>query len=173
MKSYYNLELENAQRRVRSQVTQAYFPVLLIKTNVNTLDNNIDNLEKLLRETEAQYEAGFVEKLDVDRLRLSINNLQSQRDQLEDQGANALRALKFTLNYPLDQPLAVDDDLESMERGIEQAALTGDIPYANRPETTAAGPNHRAARPQHRAPESRLSTHRLRQRLRSVPVPGE
>ena len=133
-KSYYNLELENTQRRVRSQVTQAYFPVLLIKTNVNTLDNNIDNLQKLLRETEAQYEAGFVEKLDVDRLRLSINNLQSQRDQLEDQGANALRALKFTLNYPLDQPLAVDDDLESMERDIEQAALTGDIPYANRPE---------------------------------------
>lgn len=133
-KDYFNLELENAQRRVRSQVTQAYFPVLLIKTNVGVLDRNIANLKKLLAETQAQYEAGFVEKLDVDRLRLSVNNLTSQRDQLIDQGENALRALKFTLNYPLDEPLAVDDELEDIELEIEQAALEGEIPYTNRPE---------------------------------------
>lgn len=131
---YYNLELENAQRRVRNQVTQSYFPVLLIKTNVEVLNRNISNLEKLLVETQAQFEAGFVEKLDVDRLRLSLNNLTSQRDQLLDRGENALRALKFTLNYPIDEPLVVDDDLDNIELEIEQTALTGEIPYLNRPE---------------------------------------
>ena len=131
---YYNLELESAQRQVRSQVTQAYFPVLLVKTNVEVLNNNLANLNDLLRETRAQYEAGFVEKLDVDRLRLSISNLESQRDQLLDQGENALRALKFTLNYPLDEALAVEDDLEAVELQIEEAALAGEIPYSNRPE---------------------------------------
>lgn len=131
---YYNLELENAQRRVRNQVTQSYFPVLLIKTNVEVLNRNISNLEKLLVETQAQFEAGFVEKLDVDRLRLSLNNLSSQRDQLLDRGENALRALKFTLNYPIDEPLVVDDDLDNIELEIEQTALTGEIPYLNRPE---------------------------------------
>ena len=133
-KAYYALELENTQRSVRSQVTQAYFPVLLIKTNIGVLDRNIENLQKLLDETRAQYEAGFVEKLDVDRLRLSVNNLTSQRNQLVDQGENALRALKFTLNYPLDEPLAVNDDLADVELEIEQTALEGEIPYTNRPE---------------------------------------
>lgn len=133
-KNYFNLELENAQRSVRAQVTQAYFPTLLLKTNVAILDNNIDNLEKLLRETEAQYEAGFVEQLDVDRLKLSINNLRSQREQLAEQAANALRALKFTLNYPLDEPLGVEDDLDRLETEIDAALLTDDIVYTDRPE---------------------------------------
>lgn len=131
---YFNLQLEAAQRQVQSQVTQAYFPVLLVKTNVDILNNNIENLESLLAETKAQFEAGFVEKLDVDRLRLSLSNLVSQRDQLLDQGENALRALKFVLNYPLNDPLVVEDDLESLELSIEAAALTGAIPTGNRPE---------------------------------------
>lgn len=131
---YYNLELANTQREVRSQVTQAYFPVLLLKTNTEVLNNNIGNLEKLLNETQAQYDAGFVEQLDVDRLVLSLNNLRNQRDNVAQQAENALRALKYTINYPLDQPLAVEDDLSAIELGVEALALSGDIPYGNRPE---------------------------------------
>jgi outer membrane protein TolC len=131
---YYNLQLENTQRTVRSQVTRAYFPVLLLKTNVVILDRNIANLEKLFNETNAQYEAGFVEQLDVDRLVLSLNNLRSQRDQVGTQAENALRALKFTINYPIDEPMRVEDDLDKLETGIEVAALTSDIPFLQRPE---------------------------------------
>lgn len=131
---YYNLQLENTQRQTRSQVTQAYFPVLLLKTNLGVLDRNIENLTKLLDETRAQYDAGFVEQLDVDRLILSLNNLRNNRDNVEQQAENALRALKFTINYPLDEPLRVEDDLEAVELDIEATALSGDIPYNNRPE---------------------------------------
>ncbi len=131
---YYNLQLENTQRTVRTQVVRAYFPVLLLKTNVVILDRNIDNLQKLLNETEAQYEAGFVEQLDVDRLVLSLSNLRSQREQISSQAENALRALKYTLNYPLDEPLVVEDDLDKLETEIEAALLTADIPYLARPE---------------------------------------
>lgn len=131
---YFNLQLENARRTVRGQVTQAYFPTLLLKTNVAILDNNISNLEKLKNEVSAQYDAGFVEQLDVDRLVLSLNNLRSQRDQVAQQAENALRALKFTLNYPVDEPLLVEDDLDKLETEIDAALLTSDIPYLARPE---------------------------------------
>ncbi len=131
---YYNLQLENSKRTVRSQVTQTYFPTLLLKTNVAILDNNISNLEKLKDEVAAQFDAGFVEQLDVDRLVLSLNNLRSQRDQVAQQGENALRALKFTLGYPLEEALRVEDDLDKLETEIDAALLTSDIPYLQRPE---------------------------------------
>jgi outer membrane protein TolC len=131
---YFNLQLENTQRTVRSEVTQAYFPTLLLNTNVAILDNNISNLEKLKNEVAAQFEAGFVEQLDVDRLVLSLNNLRSQREQIAQQAENALRALKFTLNYPMDEPLRVEDDLDKLETEIDVAILTSDIPYQARPE---------------------------------------
>ncbi|MEM9929548.1 MAG: TolC family protein [Bacteroidota bacterium] len=131
---YFNLQLENTQRTVRTQVVRSYFPVLLLKTNIVILENNINNLEKLLAETKAQYDAGFVEQLDVDRLVLSLNNLKSQQEQITSQAENALRALKFTLNYPLDEPLRVDDDLDKLQTEIDAATLTADIPYLARPE---------------------------------------
>ena len=133
-RDYFNLQLEEAQRTVRNQVTQSYFPVLLTTTNLEIVDRNISNLEKLLRETEAQYEAGFVEQLDVDRLVLSLNNLRSTRRDLEQQQENALRALKFALNYPEEQDLRVSEDLEQLEIDVAAAALTGDIPYQQRSE---------------------------------------
>ncbi len=133
-RDYFNLQLEDAQRQVRNQVTRSYFPVLLLSTNVEILDSNINNLQKMLRETSAQYEAGFVEQLDVDRLQLSLNNLVSNRANLVQQRDNALRALKYTLNYPDDQELRVSDDLEALELGVEAAALMGDIPYQQRSE---------------------------------------
>ena len=133
-RDYFNLQLEDAQRQVRNQVTQSYFPVLLTGTNLDIVERNIQNLEDLLRETEAQYEAGFVEQLDVDRLVLSLNNLRANRNDLEQQRENALRALKFALNYPDDKPLEVSDDLEALELEVEEAALTSDVPYQRRSE---------------------------------------
>lgn len=131
---YFNLQLEESKRNLRNQVTQAYFPVLLLSTNVGILDRNIGNLERLLAETEAQYEAGFVEQLDVDRLRLSLANLTSQRQNLDQQRENALRALRFALNYPADEALEVSDDLERLEVEVERAALEGEVPYQERSE---------------------------------------
>ncbi|PPK85582.1 outer membrane protein TolC [Neolewinella xylanilytica] len=133
-RDYFNLQLEDAQRQVRNQVTQSYFPVLLTSTNLEIVERNISNLEKLLRETEAQYEAGFVEQLDVDRLVLSLNNLRSTRNDLEQQRENALRALKFSLNFPENQPLDVSEDLEALELEVESAALSSDVPYQQRSE---------------------------------------
>ena len=133
-RDYFNLQLEEAQRQVRNQVTQSYFPVLLTTTNLEIVERNIGNLEKLLGETRAQYEAGFVEQLDVDRLILSLNNLRATRNDLAQQQENALRALKFSLNYPEERELRVSEDLEQLEIDVEAAALTSDIPYQQRSE---------------------------------------
>ena len=133
-RDYFNLQLEEAQRQVRNQVTQSYFPVLLTTTNLEIVERNIQNLENLLGETRAQYEAGFVEQLDVDRLILSLNNLRATRNDLAQQQENALRALKFSLNYPEEQDLRVSEDLEQLEIDVEAAALTSDIPYQQRSE---------------------------------------
>ena len=132
--TFYNLQLEETQRQVRNQVTQSYFPVLLLSTNLTILDRNIDNLERLLVETRAQYEAGFIEQLDVDRLVLSLRNLRNNRANVLVQRDNALRNLKFALNYPEEETLNVSDDLNELELEIEQTALAGEIPYGARSE---------------------------------------
>ncbi len=133
-KKFYELDLENQERAVRNEVINAYLPLLLIQENLDQLDRNIENLRQLLNETSALFEAGFVERLDVDRLQLNLDNLQTERDNLQRQQSNATRALKYTMNYPLAEPLEISDKMEAIAAEIEADMLMGNIDYGQRTE---------------------------------------
>lgn len=133
-RTYAQLELEDRKRQVRQQVREVYLPVLLLKANLEQLDKNLTNLEELYQETQQIYEAGFVEQLDVDRLALSLANLRTERDALDRQYQNAIRALKFTVNYPADQELAVANNLEELLTETDESMLTSGVNYTLRPE---------------------------------------
>lgn len=133
---YVQEEMAVERRKVRNQVTDAYLPLLLIDRSLELLDKNIANLEKLLFETQESYEAGFAEQLDVDRLRLSLANLQNDRTNLEEDRKAALNTLKFVLNYPMDQPLDITENLVDLERMVAGDALTGPVNPQKRPEVS-------------------------------------
>lgn len=136
-RNYYQLLLQDQRRQVRNQVTDSYLPVLLVDANLKQLTKNIQNLEKLLAETRAIYREGFVEQLDVDRLQLSLANLETEQDNLERQRDNALRALKFSMNFPIEDTLYIVGQLDSMDLTVEPSLLVGSIDYSGRPELAA------------------------------------
>ncbi|WP_052331311.1 TolC family protein [Lewinella cohaerens] len=133
-RTYAQLELVDRQRQVRQQVRDVYLPVLLLQSNLAQLDKNLTNLEELYQETQQIYEAGFAEQLDVDRLALSLANLRTERDALDRQYENALRALKFTINYPAEQELTIGDDMEALLAEDNPEMLTTTVNYTRRPE---------------------------------------
>ncbi len=133
-RAYAQEQLTAAEYQVEKQVVNAYVPVLLVDENLNLLDSNINNVQRLLFETQQTYNAGFAEQLDVDRLVLSASNLETERNNLRRQRETALRSLKFTLNYPLDEQLIVADDLEGLASEAAEELLTGDIDLTRRPE---------------------------------------
>lgn len=131
---YVAVDLQVKEREVRNQVIDAYYPVLLVDENLELLDKNIANLEQLLFETTELYKAGFAEQLDVDRLELSLSNLQTERDNLQRQKELAVAGLKFAMNFPQDQELEVTGDLGTMITEAPAGALTDAINYQSRPE---------------------------------------
>ncbi len=137
-RSYVDQELLTAQQSVKNKVTQAYLPVLMLEENLEILSKNIGNLEKLLNETRQTYEAGFVEQLDVDRLDLSLANLNVEKENLERQKKIVLNALKFTIGYPIDEPLAVNDNINTLLTEATNDELEGAINYYERAEYRVA-----------------------------------
>lgn len=131
---YAAQELLTKQREVRNQVVDAYYPVLLVNENLELLEKNIANLERLVFETTELYKAGFAEQLDIDRLELSLTNLQTERDNLVRQKELAVAGLKFAMNYPQDSELEVAGDLEEMLTQAPAGALTEAINFQRRPE---------------------------------------
>ncbi len=137
-RSYVQSDLDVQRRSVKYNVVDAYLPVLLVNENLQLLEKNIANLEKLLFETQQLYKEGFVEQLDVDRLELSLANLQVEKDNLDRQKELALSSLKFSMNYPVNDPLDVQDGISDLMAEPSEAQLSQEVDYSARPEINQA-----------------------------------
>ncbi|MBR9922471.1 MAG: TolC family protein [Bacteroidetes bacterium] len=137
-REYVKKQLESDQFNVERDVTSAFLPALLIETNLQTLENNIGNLQELFRETSAMYEEGFVEQLDVDRLELSLANLQTEYEKLERQKEVAINGLKLVIGYPMDADLEVEGTIQSLLDGMAEPDITETVNPAARPDYQVA-----------------------------------
>ncbi|MEM6376751.1 MAG: TolC family protein [Bacteroidota bacterium] len=133
-RQYVAQDLQVKRREVRNRVIDAYLPALLLDKNLEILESNIQNLDQLFKETKALYEEGFAEQLDVDRLELSLANLQVDRENLARQKENAVNVLKFTLNADEDKNFKLTEDLESIAVQITEEDIAGEANYTARPE---------------------------------------
>ena len=129
---------EQAEMMVKNQVREAYLPPLILEESKKTLQKNIANLEKLFFETKELYKAGFVEQLDVDRLELSLANLKTEVNNLDRQKDLVYNVLKFTMNYPADQPITISDDINRLLVDADAGDLEGNINYSTRAEYRVA-----------------------------------
>ena len=133
-KDLVNVQLTKEEEMLRNKVIDAYLPALSIDDAVKTFDKNLVNLEKLKSEVAATYKAGFVEQLDIDRLDFSINNLKAQRDNLVRQRDLPISALKLVINYPMDKPLELSDDINSLLKPISEQEINAAIDFQKRSE---------------------------------------
>ena len=137
-REYASQEFVTSKKELQTRVVEAYLPCLIIVENLKTLDKNISNLEKMLLETRETYKAGFIEQLDVDRLELSLANLKIEQENLKRQQDVTLNVLKFTIGYPIDDPLDITDKMDDLLEDATQEELTGAINYYSRPEYKVA-----------------------------------
>ncbi|MBK9257901.1 MAG: TolC family protein [Saprospiraceae bacterium] len=99
------------ERDVRINITKAYAAVLIAQENKLILQNNIKNTESALREVKALFDNGFAESLDLDRMQLSNDNLQTELAKIEQLIEVSKNILKFHMNYPLNQEIVLSDKL--------------------------------------------------------------
>ncbi len=94
-------------------VAKAYLMVATTEKNISVIDANIAVLEKSLANIKEVNKEGFAEKLDVQRISLSLSNLKVQKEKLE----NAVQVLKNVLKIQM----GIDINTEiSLTEGLEQ-----------------------------------------------------
>lgn len=99
---------------VRVTVTKAYLAALVTKEGITTLDNNINNLNKLLHDVGEVQKAGFAEKLDVDRIDLSLQNLQVEKEKLTRITEVTENVLKYQIGIDLKENITLTQTLDEL-----------------------------------------------------------
>lgn len=131
-RSYAADQLAQTEQELKQQVKDAYYPALIIQSSLNTLQKNITNTKKLRAETQALVEAGFAELLDVDRLDLSIANIESEVENLNSQVELSYNYLKFLMGYPIEDSIVINSNIEDLLEEVEAEDLMGAVSFANR-----------------------------------------
>ena len=132
-RDYVNLNLEAVNEKIRSEVTDAYLPALMLTESIAILDNNILNQEKLYREVEATYKAGFVEQLDVDRMNYLLSTLRTERESQVRQRDMVLDALKFAMGMPVKTEITLSDDVDKLLASYGEINIDEQLDYMTRP----------------------------------------
>jgi len=125
-KSYEVLQNKNIQKSeitVKQNVASNYYLALVSAESVKILQESRLALSNTLRDTEAMFDNGFVEKQDVDQLMLSLNEIDIQISYAEQQNKNVLDLLKMSIGYPLSNELVLTDNLDSVLADDNSASL--------------------------------------------------
>jgi outer membrane protein len=122
------------REHIIQQVMKAYYGVLINKERIGLFENNIARVDTLLRNTKAQFENGFAESIDVDRIQVTLNNLQAEQNKFLNLNELGLELLKFQMNYPMNQAISVVGDINEVQVDPNLENYKVDWDYKVRPD---------------------------------------
>jgi outer membrane protein len=81
---YYKENTTSSQINVVSDVSKAFFDVLLSQKQLDILNEDIVRLQRSLKDAYSQYQAGVVDKTDYKQATIALNNSLASRKQTEE-----------------------------------------------------------------------------------------
>ena len=104
----YNTMLQKTEEDIIHDVSANYFQILMNYSILNILNENIANLEIVYNILKLQYENDFVKQTDVNRLKVTLTNLKTQRETLTNGIGVQERILKIISGIPMEKGMVID-----------------------------------------------------------------
>jgi outer membrane protein len=110
------------EENIKANIYKIYYQLAASKTQLNILDANIERLQKLANDAAAMYKSGFAEKLDVDKVNVQLNNLQTEKLKANNSVTIGFMGLKTLMGMPVKDSLVLTDV-------INENNLSADVLY--------------------------------------------
>jgi outer membrane protein TolC len=98
---------------IKANVMKMYYQLVVGQRQKNSIDVNIDRFEKLHADATEIYKNGLIEKLDLDKIDVQLNNLKTEKYKVENQLLTGMAALKFMIQLPQQDSLILTDSISS------------------------------------------------------------
>ena len=134
-KVFKELAERNSQKAaidVAEGVALAYYGALVAEERLELLQANLQRLDTLYRETQAMNQNGFVEAIDVQRLKVNLNNLRTEYENVQRSLALNISALKFQMGIPMSQEIEIAETIQDFK--VEKLASEDFTEYQRRIE---------------------------------------
>jgi len=115
--------LKSTENNIRENVANSYCLILLAETNLKLLGQMKTNLDKTLNDMKSMLQEGFIENTDVDQFQYTVTTVGNTMQAIERQLNVAKRLFNFQLGLPLDQPVLLTDNLETIMNNTSVESL--------------------------------------------------
>lgn len=123
-----------SEENTRYNVQKAYYSLVIAKRQFNNLKRSISFIRDMSNEMEIMKQNGFVEKIEVDRMNVQLNNFMTDSLRVGNLLDISEQMLKYQIGMDIDQPIVlVDTSIE--ERVAETLGLVNETAdYSGRTE---------------------------------------
>lgn len=124
-----------SEEEVRYNVQKVYYGFVIAQRQYAILNSSLAYARSMGNDMSVLYQNGFVEKIEVDRTNVQINNLESDSIRIGSLIALNEQLLKYTLGMDIAQPIVLTDT--SVEAKVAEASamlLNTDADYNDRTE---------------------------------------
>lgn len=127
-----SISIKIEEDKIREAVYKSYYSVLIAQKQLNYLTESRMRLEKLAADMGVLFKNGFVEKLDIDKTTVSLNNIRTTENQIKNGIKIGYAVLKQTLGLTQIDSLVLTDVLST--ELIKDGVLEENFSYENRNE---------------------------------------
>jgi outer membrane protein len=123
----------NTKIDIAAAVSKAFYDVLASEQQIKVSNENINRIQRSLKDAYSQYQAGVADKTDYKRATIGLNNAQALKKTNEEQLKAKIEYLKSLMGYPDSTHLEIDYDSLQMEKEVYLDTLQN-ADYSNRIE---------------------------------------
>jgi len=108
-RDFYRINKELTEEQIIEKVANSYYDIYKTESQIKTVQATIDNTSRVQSVISNLYKNGLAKKIDLDRINVTLNNLQSSKQQLNNGLELQQNALKFLIGMDIKQPVTIEN----------------------------------------------------------------
>ena len=106
-REFYQINADLTEEQVIERVANAYYQVYVQQQKLEVVENNLKNANKVKDIIKGQYDNGLARKIDLDRISVRVNNINSIKQQLINAISLQENALKFYMGMQVQNKIVI------------------------------------------------------------------
>lgn len=106
-REFYQINADLTEEQVIERVANAYYQVYVQQQKLEVVENNLKNANKVKDIIKGQFDNGLARKIDLDRISVRVNNINSIKQQLINAISLQENALKFYMGMPVENKILI------------------------------------------------------------------
>lgn len=121
-REFYQINEQLTQEQVIESVAKSYYQYFITQQKLETVEQTLENTVKVQNSVQGLFDNGLAKKVDLDRIKVTVANLNSSKLQLQNAVKLQENSLKFLIGMQIDTPIVLEEET------IEVAPVLLDTP---------------------------------------------